>query len=547
MKNLLAGIFVSIVFFGVSGTLVAQETIQINGVQATRVIIGPATTPIARTIKAGLSTSYYSARPGTREHAKAQKLYYFYGARHFEPLWLTEDAQGKVAFSPSALKIISVFKDAHLVGLTSNDYLTDDINLDLIGTGSDAMALLETAFSAATMRYAQDTHGGRIKPRAVSSSFSLKPNRIDEAATLLKLASASDPAQILYELEPMHREFVALKSALAGFYDGTTEEPIVVPEGKTLRLGMSDPRVPLMRERLGIDTPETTGNDYDDVVLAAIEKFQQELGLTVDGIVGPATIAALNGGSAVSKDDIVANMERWRWMPRSLGDFNVFVNIPEFRLAVMNGEEIAHSTRVVVGKPKHKTPIFSDEIEHIVVNPYWNVPASIANNEIAPKLLQNPGYISRNNMELLAGGRVIDAAAVDWSSTSVNKFRIRQRPGSGNALGSVKFLFPNKHAVYLHDTPSKSLFSRSYRAFSHGCVRVHNPWEFTKALLQIEPQITLAGLEAQRGRSERWNNLATHIPVHIAYFTLRVSEDGTIRSYGDVYGHNKKLKGLLSE
>ena len=545
MKIILAGLLAGAVIFSVSTAVFSQETIQINGVEATRVVIAPPSTAIARTIKSGLSQSYYSARPETRAYARAQKLYYFYGARHFEPLWLSEDAKGQVTFSQSAQKIISVFEDAHLTGLNPSDYLTDDLDLDLIGTEPEAMARLETAFSAAATRYAQDTHGGRINPSKVSRTITLKPNRIDEAALLLKLAAASDPAQILFGLEPKHREFIALKSALAGFYEGTREEPIVVPEGKTLRLGMNDPRIPIIRKRLGIDTPEAAGNAYNDVMVAAVEKFQQELGLTVDGIAGPATIAALNGGSAVSKADIVANMERWRWMPRDLGDFKVFVNIPEFRLAVMRGDEVLHSTRVVVGKPKFKTPVFSDEIEHVVVNPYWNVPSSIARNEIAPKLLQNPGYISRNNMELLAGGRVIDASAVDWSSTSVNKFRIRQRPGRGNALGSVKFLFPNEHAVYLHDTPSKSLFSRSYRAYSHGCVRVKNPWEFAQALLQFDPKVTISSIQAQRGKSERWNNLDKHIPVHIAYFTLRVSDDGTIRSFGDVYGHNKKLKSLL--
>lgn len=545
MKRLLAGLVVSAVIFSVPTTVFSQETIQIDGVEATRVVIAPPSTAIARTIKSGLSQSYYAADPETRAYAKAQKLYYFYGARHFEPLWLSEDGQGKITFSQSAQKIISVFEEAHLTGLNPNNYLTDDIDLELIGAEPEAMARLETAFSAAAIRYAQDTYGGRINPRKVSGSITLKPNRIDEASMLLRLASASDPAQILFDLEPEHREFIALKSALAGFYDGIREEPVMVPEGKTLRLGMNDPRVPLIRKRLGIDLPEAAGNAYNDVLVTAVEKFQQELGLTVDGITGPATIAALNGGSAVSKADIVANMERWRWMPRDLGDFKVFVNIPEFRLAVMRGDEVLHSTRVVVGKPKFKTPVFSDEIEHVVVNPYWNVPSSIAKNEIAPKLLQNPGYISRNNMELLAGGRVVDASAVDWSSTSVSQFRIRQRPGRGNALGTVKFLFPNQHSVYLHDTPSKSLFSRSYRAFSHGCVRVHNPWEFAQALLQFEPKVTIASIESQRGKSERWNNLDTHVPVHIAYFTLRVSEDGTIRSYGDVYGHNKKLKGML--
>ncbi len=258
-----------------------------------------------------------------------------------------------------------------------------------------------------------------------------------------------------------------------------------------------------------------------------------------------ATIAALNGGSATTREDIVANMERWRWEPNDYGDFQVTVNIPEFRLWIMNKDEVHYTTRVVVGTPAHQTPVFNDEIEHIVVNPYWNVPASIAVNEIKPHLLANPGYLAGQNMEMLYGGKVINAAAVDWTQTNINQFSIRQRPGPGNALGQVKFLFPNQHDVYLHDTPSKSLFARSFRAYSHGCVRVENPMDFADALLALEPEMTASTLEAAFGPKERWFNLKNKIPVHISYFTLRVDEDGSIRSYGDVYGLNQRLKELL--
>lgn len=543
MRTTVASLLTAFVLVAFPSSVSAQEIVQVNGVEATRIVIAPPQNSIARTVKSGLAEAYNAARPGSRDYADAQKLYFFYGARHFEPLWLKEGANGQPEFSSGAAQIIDLFKSAHLEGLEPADYLTDAIDLDKINADPTSMAQLETAFSAAVMHYAQDLYGGRVDPRSVSSSITLKPNRLDESETLMQLASADNPAEILRGFAPPNREYVALKSALTKFYDGTAEDPIVIPDGKTLKLGMSDERIPLMRERLKL--PATEDNLYDAELVAAIETFQDDLGLLVDGVTGPATIAALNGGTATSREDIIANMDRWRWMPRDMDNFHVFVNVPEFRLYVEDGDTQVHTTRVVVGKPHHKTPIFSDEIEHVVVNPYWNVPRSIASNEIAPILASNPGYIARNNMELLAGGRVVDANSVDWSTTSVNNFRIRQRPGSGNALGSVKFLFPNSHNVYLHDTPSKSLFNRSYRAFSHGCVRVHNPWDFAAALLQGEPKVTLAGLEGQRGGGERWNNLERKIPVHIAYFTLRVDDDGTIRSFGDVYGHNKKHRELL--
>ena len=523
------------------------QTIEIDGVTATRIVIAPPQTPLAGIIKSGLKTSYKNTKPSTRAYEDAQQLYHFYGARHFEPLWLTEDIDGKVIFSANAQAILDVFGKARLTGLNPSDYLTSEIKLDLVDSNPEKLADLETAFSAAAMRYAQDTFSGRIKPSTVSGYIDIKPRPLNKAKTLMELASASDPAKFLLDLEPKHREFLALKSALAKFDADPAEKAVTIPDGAILRPGKRDPRAALLRQRLNLEAINENETLYDDELVAAIEAFQHSLGLIVDGVVGPATVAALNGGRATSRADIVANMERWRWMPEELGDFMVMVNVPEFRLEIMDHGKVAYTTRVVTGTKANQTPVFSDEIEHIVVNPFWNVPRSILVKELGPQIVANPGYVARNNMELMSGGKVIDASAVDWSSTSVSNFRIRQRPGSGNALGTVKFLFPNKHAVYLHDTPSKSLFSRSFRAFSHGCVRVHKPWEFAEALLKREARVKVASLENQRGNKERWNNLDTHIPVHLTYFTLRIDENGSIRSYGDVYGHNAKLIKMLGE
>lgn len=553
MKKMILGAIAAATLLSTAPLAIAAQTDTKAASQITRIVIAPPKSPLAATIKSGLADAYYAARPESKAYKEAQKLYFFYGARHFEPLWLTE-ADDKIIFSRNAKKIIDVFKKANLSGLDPADYLVDEINLDLIDGSPAAMAKLETAFSTMAARYANDLHAGRISPRQVSRNITVLPDRIDDAEMLIKLNDSQDPAALLADLEPKHREYRALKAALASFDEGAAEEQVTVPDGKLLRPGKSDKRVPILRERLGVAVPKLEDGTldsenavYDKALVAAVEGFQKDMDLLVDGVIGPATVAALNGGGATSREDIVANMEMWRWLPPELGDFKVVVNIPEFRLAIMKGEDIVHSTRVVVGKNKHQTPVFSDEIEHVVVNPYWNVPPSIARNEIGPIVARNPGYIAAKNMELLSGGRVVNASAIDWSSTSINNFRIRQRPGRGNALGSVKFLFPNRHNVYLHDTPSKSLFNRSYRAFSHGCVRVHNPWEFAQALLREEPKITIASLEGQRGSRERWNNLDRHIPVHLVYLTLRVDQQGEIRSYGDVYGHMKKLKALLAE
>ncbi|KQX35526.1 hypothetical protein ASD04_12050 [Devosia sp. Root436] len=505
------------------------------------VIIAPPQTPLAQTIKSGLSAVYYSASRDSATYTEAQKLYFFYGSRHFEPIWLDEAANGEVVFSEPARKILKLFESAASEGLRPSDYLTPD--LDPAGAQGDPikMAALETAFSTAALRYASHIYNGRIRPQSVSENLDIAPKPLDTASLLVELASSPDPVAVLAALEPVHPEFLALKAALASFDETSLDRPTPIAEGPTLRPGMSDPRVPLLRTRLGV--PATDGLVYDDVLVDAMKAFQGTLDLDVDGVMGPATLAALNGGVPVTRADILANMERWRWMPRELGQFNVLVNIPEFRLAIVRDGVEEYTTRVVVGTTKNQTPIFSDNIRHIVVNPYWNVPSSIIKGEVAPAVLRNPGYVENQNMDLLYNGTPVSPWQVDWSqvSTSNFPFRVRQRPGPGNALGQIKFLFPNKHDVYLHDTPSKSLFARAFRAYSHGCVRVQNPMEFADALMANEPNISRASLEAMFGPSERWVNPEHQIPVHITYFTIRVDSDGSLRSFGDVYGHNARL------
>ena len=537
MNKILVCLFAALVGAGSALPALAQD---VAALAAAPVIIAPPQTPLARTIKSGLGTAYYSASRNSAVYNEAQKLYFFYGSRHFEPIWLDE-AAGGVVFSEPARKILKLFEDAASEGLRPSDYLTPD--LDVAGAGSDpiGMASLETAFSAATLRYAGDIYNGRIKPQSVSPLLDIAPKPLDTTALLIELASSPDPVAVLAALEPAHPEFLALKAALATFDETSADRPDPIAEGPTLRPGRSDPRVPVLRSRLGL--PAADGTVYDDVLVDAIKAFQGTRDLDVDGIMGPATLAALNGGVPVTRADIIANMERWRWMPRDLGQFNVMVNIPEFRLSISRDGAEQYTTRVVVGTTKNQTPIFSDSIRHIVVNPYWNVPSSIIKGEVAPAVLRNPGYIDNQNMDLLYNGTPVSPWQVDWSQVSTTNFpfRVRQRPGPGNALGQIKFLFPNKHDVYLHDTPSKSLFARAFRAYSHGCVRVQNPMEFAEALMANEPNISRASLEAMFGPSERWVNPEHRIPVHLTYFTIRVQADGSLQSFGDVYGHNAAL------
>lgn len=546
MKRLLSGALAGISLLALGTAIPAFETVMVGGVEATRIVIAPPRTPIATTIRDGLRDTLQQATSGSRTETDARQLYYFYGARYFEPIWLSQDAEGTVQFSPAAQGIVALFETAHLQGLNPADYLSDALDLSSATADPGRLAALESSFSAAVLRYAQDAYSGRLNPRSVSGNIDISRKRLDETVLFTSLATASDPAAILMDLHPKHREFVALRDLLAAHYDGTIPDQVAIADGSLLRQGASDPRVPLLRERLGLEAAEDASvTVYDAALVDAIKAFQTSMGLNADGVVGPATVAALNGANGASRADIIANMERWRWMPETLGDFHVFVNIPEYRLEVTKYGDVMWDTRVIVGQARRQTPIFSDNIRHVVTNPYWNVPPTILREDVMPNVRANPGYIASQNMELLYGGKVIDAYQVDWSEANPNLFRVRQKPGRSNALGQVKFLFPNQHDVYLHDTNSPGLFSRSMRALSSGCVRVEDPFAFAEALLQLEPSFTVASLQNSLGPNERWFTMDHRVPVHLAYFTLRVGEDGTVRSYGDLYGHNAGVIAAL--
>lgn len=525
----------------------AYETVLVGEVETARIVVAPPRNVLERTIRDGLRGAIAATTAGSRARTDAEQLYYFYGARHFAPLWLVEDESGKVSFSPAASGVIELFERAHLEGLEPSDYLTEALDIPAAMNDPRRLAALEGEFSAAMLRYAQDAYSGRLDPRSVSGNIDIAIKRVDEKALLERLSASAEPASVLMEFHPKHREFIALRDLLARHYDGTIQPVAKVPEGPLLKAGMSDHRVPLLRERLSVPAgSEDVTGAYDEALISAVMNFQTEMGLNPDGVVGPATIAALNGAGGATRADIVANMERWRWMPEDLGDLNVFVNIPEYRLEVAKYGEVVWDTRVIVGQTRRQTPLFSDKIRHVVTNPYWNVPPTILRQDVMPKVAANPGYLDSQNMELFYGGTQVDPYSVDWTTANPSAFRVRQKPGRSNSLGMVKFLFPNSHDVYLHDTNSPGLFSRSQRAISSGCVRVENPFEFARVLLENEPNFTVASVEGSLGAGkERWFNMDHRVPVHLAYFTLRISKDGTVRSYADIYGHNAAVINML--
>jgi murein L,D-transpeptidase YcbB/YkuD len=325
---------------------------------------------------------------------------------------------------------------------------------------------------------------------------------------------------------------------------------------------MSEPRVAALRARLlaSNDAEEArlaagapAGPEmYDPQLEAAVLRFQHRHGLAQDGKVGPRTLAALNVPVDERIRQMVLNLERRRWMPDDRGERYVFVNLADFELKVVHEPKTVFDTRVVVGAPYHRTPAFSAEMTYLEINPYWNVPPSIARNELLPEIKADPGYLAANGFELLAdwndSATAIDPWSVDWSRIAADDFafRLRQRPGEGNALGRIKFMFPNPFNVYLHDTPARHLFEKAERSFSHGCIRVEQPESFGAVVLDGQDDWSLELIKGAIARGERMIvPLERPLPVHVEYLTAWVNKDGTVHFRNDVYGRDARLAEAL--
>ncbi len=481
---------------------------------------------------------------GILDKRDAEAIAAFYAERGDQPVWIAEGT-----YTPAALAVMERIGRAAEDGLNPRDY-----RLPWDGLGRyfqsepDKIARFDVILSQAVALYARHAFAGRVTPTKVSANLDYAPVPPAAGDVLALVSGSGDPAATLAAYNPPQPEFEALRAELARLRaaEGVARTLPEVAAGALLKPGMSDPRVPVIRERLQLASATLDPELYDEILVAAVEDFQASAGLRTDGIVGKNTVAAMNRRGADPVDTILVNMERWRWMPRYLGDVSVRVNIPEYTLSVYRDGAPAYTTRVVVGKIGSPTPAFSDEIRHIVVNPYWNVPASIVRNEMLPKIRSGSGLRGYQVFANIRGKyRAVDPRSINWRKVDARKIQVRQPPGAANALGQVKFLFPNKHNVYLHDTPSKSLFDREVRAYSHGCVRVMNPWDFAEALLAGSDGIGAAALRKRVGGGESWANLEQPVPVHITYFTAFVDGTGKLQLRDDIYGHDKRLAAAL--
>jgi murein L,D-transpeptidase YcbB/YkuD len=466
----------------------------------------------------------------------------FYKERNYAPVW---SEGGNV--TAAAKGVIARLKDAAADGLDPADY-----PIPTFSAGApDALAEAELRLTESMLDYARHAQSGRMHFSRVSADISYPEHPVDPAEVLVKVSTAKDASAALASYNPPHKGYQALKAKLAALRGTAEDTSKRIAEGETLKfvkptkkhpnpVVMEDPRVPALRARL--DITENAGDaHYDAKVADAVRKFQAANDLKATGVLDNATVRALNGPKSERQIDIVrVNMERWRWLPRqlgaaALGNAYVILNIPDFTLKVMQNDKQLWTTRVVTGKPgKHATPMLTETMKFITVNPTWNVPPSIIYNEYLPALQQDPTVLDRMGLKL--------SRAADGS------IRISQPPGEANALGRIRFNFPNKFLVYQHDTPDKHLFAKEERAFSHGCMRVQNPDQYAATLLGItlpKENYTPEKIRSMYGRSEININFPTPIPVNITYQTAFVDDAGHLQFRKDIYGRDAKMIAML--
>jgi murein L,D-transpeptidase YcbB/YkuD len=450
----------------------------------------------------------------------------FYRDRGFEPLWIKNGS--RTARTESAAKYLS--------GIGADALYPSDYPVPTFAAADAAtLAEAELRMTNSILDYARHAQTGRVHFSRTSGDVHYELDLPEPAETLAKMAAASDVAPALAAFNPPHAQYKALKAKLAELRATNTAQDIArIPAGPTLKPGMEDSRVVALRKRL--DIPGDRNNPrYDQAVTDAVIAFQSSAGIGVDGMVGPTTLRALNGPSRANKiDAVIATMERWRWMPRDLGRNHSILNIPDFTLKVVRDGSPIWQTRVVVGKSETKTPLLSDTMKFITVNPTWNVPPSIIANEYLPALQQDPTVLDRMGLRL--------------EQNRDGTVRIYQPPGDGNALGRLRFNFPNKFLVYQHDTPDKNLFSRDVRAFSHGCMRVQDPVKYAEVLLSITnpgERYSQDRIRSMFGPGEININFPRPLPVHITYQTAFVDESGKLVIRDDIYGHDRALMDQL--
>jgi murein L,D-transpeptidase YcbB/YkuD len=451
----------------------------------------------------------------------------FYAGRNYAPLWLTD---GKA--NARAQATIAYLGQVSADGLDPSDYPVPDF---ASLTDPVALADAEITLTTSVITYAHHAQIGRVHWSRVSGDIFYDQSAPDPAEVLTTVMEAKDVVgEVLAAYEPHAAAYLALKAKLAELRAGRDTDRAQIANGPSLKIGMRDPRVPHLRARL--DVAGEGGATYDKPLADAVKKFQAIHKLKSTGTLDAATVEVLNGRSSDRQTDIIiANMERWRWTPRNLGNTYVIVNLPDYTLHVIRQGKQVWMTRIVVGKPATPTPIMSAQMKSITVNPTWNVPDSIAANEYLPLLQQDPTILQRMGLQV--------------SYNPDGTIHLSQPPGEQNALGQLRFNFPNKFLVYQHDSNQKQFFANDRRAESHGCMRVQDPVKYAEVLLSMVRSgegYTQDRIRKMFGAYETDIQFPTFIPVHLTYQTALVDDQGELEFREDIYGRDQALLAILN-
>ncbi len=490
--------------------------------------------------------------PLSERHLNIATLQQVYAGRAYRPFWV-----GPGQGSGRIQELLEILDRAENEGLEPNDYAIKEIKARIGQDTPDGLAELELLLSHELLHFASDLRTGRLATRNVDPEIFIQPGKIDRRKVLEDALGSNGLARFLGSLTPSNPFYRRLRRALSEYRTIAAEGGwTVLPAGPSLKPGTHDPRVAALRRRLGLSgdlkTVTKQPEFYDPALEMAVRLFQARHGLEADGAVGPKTLAALNVPVGTRIEQILINMERWRWMPDDLGDRYILVNLAGFEAEVVEDGRIVLEMRVVVGQRYRRTPVFSGRMTYLEFNPIWNIPPSIARSDIVPRVQKDPAYLAAQGIEVFSGwqsdARKLDPAAIDWSSMDRRNFRLklRQLPGPNNALGRVKFMFPNEFNVYLHDSPSRGQFALAVRAFSSGCIRLERPLDLAEYLLREASGWQRAKIDTvvQSGKTSTVV-LPTAIPVHLTYSTAWVGDGGTVHFRDDVYGRDELLRRAL--
>ena len=484
----------------------------------------------------------------------------FYVDRDMMPIWVDDNAPTKRAH-----ELVRVLEGSSYDGLNPQDYDTDAIRALMDLNSPQALAELDLRLSLGLMQFLSDLGSGRTEPSSLHPELFVYPSDIDKAKAIEAAAEADDVGVFVGGYRPRQVDYWRLKGVLANYRAMARVGgwPSIDP-GPLLEGGERSPRIGQLRKLLRrlndlqpADDRAANGDDpnvFDDALMDAVKRFQRRHGLDADGMVGPNTLKALNTPIEERIEQIVLNLERRRWMPDRQGSRYIFVNLADFHLQLIDQGEISFETPVVIGSLYNKTPVFSSEMTYLVINPYWNVPPSIATDEILPKLKIDSDYLARNGFDLFSdwGQRadIIDPQSVNWSDVEPDNFeyKLRQRPGPTNSLGRLKFMMPNDYNIYLHDTPDRADFNVNERSFSHGCVRVAEPEALANAILgeMSEWSSDMISTAVQTGQRSVVT-LKKPLPVQLTYLTAWVDDGNMVHFRNDVYDRDQILADALTK